>query len=365
MRVAFFGSSLLSSYWNGAATYYRGVIAALSRLGCRTTFFEPDAFGRQQHRDMDPPVWADVVVYGNDPDSLAHAWSRAQSADLIVQASGIGVFDDEILALLVKAKRAGKVCVFWDVDAPATLAQMRANPQHRLCTAVGQLDLVLTYGGGAPVVEAYESFGARRCVPVYNALDPSTHFRVAPDARFKADLAFLGNRLPDRETRVSTFLFDAARLLPERSFLLGGSGWEAWQLPNNVRGVGHVSTRDHNAFNSTPLAIINIARESMAEIGFSPATRIFEAAGAGAAIITDAWEGIEQFLQPGEEVLTAASAADVTKHLQSLTPERACEIGDAARRRILRDHTYDQRAELVFELFSELVAQEEPRVVVA
>src|SRR5689334_14912173 len=124
MQIAFFGSSLLSSYWNGAATYYRGLIAALSRLGCRTTFYEPDALDRQRHRDMDPPDWAEVVVYPATLDAVRSVCQEAAKAQVVVKASGIGIFDDEILEMALAAARPGTVRVFWDVDAPATLASI-------------------------------------------------------------------------------------------------------------------------------------------------------------------------------------------------------------------------------------------------
>lgn len=362
MEIAFLGSSLLSSYWNGAATYYRGIIAALAAKGCRTTFYEPDAFDRQQHRDIDPPEWAKVVVYPAHLDSVKAVCAEASRADIIIKASGVGVFDDELLATALAMARPRSVCVFWDVDAPATLADMQADPAHPVRRALSRIDLVLTYGGGPPVVAGYHSLGARHCVPIYNALDPDTHYPCPPDERFRADLAFLGNRLPDREARVDQFFFEAARRLPEKSFLLGGAGWEPWQLPANVRPIGHLSTIDHNAFNATPLAVINIARESMARIGFSPATRVFEAAGAGACLISDAWEGMELFLDPGEEVLTARDGRDVADILTGLTPERARDIGERARSRILREHTYDRRAEAVVQLLETALAAKRQRI---
>ena len=347
MDIAFFGSSLLSSYWNGAATYYRGIISALARKGCRTTFYEPDAFDRQKHLDIGPPDWANVVVYPAEIDAVKAVCAEAGRADVVVKASGVGVFDDELLELAMGCARDDAVRVFWDVDAPATLAEMSGNSDHPLRRAVPQLDMVLTYGGGPPVIAAYEKFGARRCVPIYNALDAETHFPCPADPRFAADLAFLGNRLPDREARVETFFLEPARHLPERRFIIGGSGWEPQHMPPNVEAIGHVATADHNAFNTSPLAVINIARASMAEVGFSPATRVFEAAGAGACLISDDWEGMELFLQPGVEVLIARDGADVAEIMAALTRERAHEIGDAARRRILRQHTYDRRADAV------------------
>jgi spore maturation protein CgeB len=362
VRIAFFASSLLSSYWNGAATYYRGLISALARQGYRTTFYEPEAFDRQRHRDIDPPDWAEVVIYPATLDGVQRVCARAAAADVIVKASGIGVLDDEILATLVALTPADKIRLFWDVDAPATLAAIARHEQNLLRATLPRLDAVLTYGGGAPVVSAYERLGARLCIPIYNALDPTTHYRVAAEPRFAADLAFLGNRLPDREARVEQFFFAVARQLPQRRFILGGSGWEPWQLPANVQHVGHVPTGDHNAFNSTPLALINIARDSMASTGFSPATRIFEAAGAAACVITDAWRGLESFLQPGQEVLVADDGNSVVSHLANLTAERARRIGGRAQARVLHEHTYDQRASMVARVL-EMLASERRRVV--
>lgn len=363
MHIAFFGSSLLSSYWNGAATYYRGILSALARRGWRVTFYEPDAFDRQRHRDIDPPAWAEVVVFEANEAAMRTCFAEAAAADVIVKANGVGVLDTEILKETVRLAEAGKVALFWDVDAPATLAEIAASAAHPVAAAVPRIDGVFTYGGGDPVVAGYMRAGARLVLPVYNALDPATHFPVAPDPRFAADLAFLGNRLPDRESRVESFFFEAARRQPGRAFLLAGSGWEPWQLPANVRAIGHLPTADHNAFNCTPLAVINISRADMAAMGFSPATRVFEAAGAGACIITDRWQGIELFLEPDREVLVAGSGADVASLVATLTPERAMRIGEKARSRVLREHTYTQRAQLVDGMLRRLLAARAGRAV--
>jgi spore maturation protein CgeB len=285
----------------------------------------------------------------------------AAQAEVVVKASGVGVFDDRLLDGVMGVARQDAVRIFWDVDAPATLAELRAAPEHPLRRMLPALDLVLTYGGGAPVIRSYRDLGARDCVPIYNALDPATHFQVPPEPRFQSDLAFLGNRLPDRERRVEVFFLAAAARLPGRRFLLGGSGWETKPLPSNVVRLGHVATADHNAFNATPLAVLNIARDSMATNGFSPATRVFEAAGAAACLITDAWEGVEHFLAPGEEILVARDGRDVADHLTVLTPERARAIGAAARRRILAEHTYDRRGAEVDALLRERMAAKRER----
>ncbi|HKU62245.1 MAG TPA: glycosyltransferase [Gemmatimonadales bacterium] len=345
LDIAFFGSSLVSAYWNGAATYYRGIIRALARRGHRITFYEPDAYGRQAHRDIPDPPWARVVIYdGEGGDGVARVLEEARAADLLVKASGIGVFDPLLERAVLDIRRSDATVVFWDVDAPATLDRLEQDQDDPFRRLIPKYDLVFTYGGGEPVIQAYRRLGARRCEPVYNALDPETHHPVPPDPRFRADLGFLGNRLPDREARVDRFFLESARLRPDRRFVLGGSGWGDKALPANVGYVGHVYTRDHNAFNCTPRAVLNVNRESMARYGFSPPTRVFEAAGAGGCLITDAWEGIELFLEPGREVLVAADGLQVAEHLDASGTGDGRAIGERARRRILAEHTYDHRA---------------------
>ncbi|MDK1490802.1 glycosyltransferase [Sinorhizobium sp. 7-81] len=359
MRIAFYGSSLVSAYWNGAATYYRGLLRALAARGYEITFYEPDVYDRQKHRDIDVPDWCRVVVYQGTVAALKRVATEAASADVVVKASGVGFEDDLLLAEVMASANPAALKIFWDVDAPATLAELRAAPDHPLRRTLPSLDLILTYGGGDPVVESYRAIGARECVPIYNAVDPETHHPVAADRRFAADLAFLGNRLPDREERMEAFFLQPARQLWQRRFVLGGAGWHDKSLPANVAYVGHVPTADHNAFNATPNAVLNISRASMAENGFSPATRVFEAAGAGACLITDAWEGIELFLTPGQEVLVARDGQDVVELMDNLTQASAKEIGEWALRRVLSEHTYAHRAAEVDRLFRSRARQVE------
>ena len=362
MKIAFYGSSLLSSYWNGAATYYRGILSQLAKRGYQITFYEPDAFDRQQHRDIDSPSYARVVVYPATIEAARNVLAEAGGADIVVKASGVGVFDDELLEGVLDQAAPRALKLYWDVDAAATLEEIGALPDHPLRRRLPEFDLVLTYGGGPPVVNSYTRFGARRCVPIYNALDPDTHHLVAADPRFGADLSFLANRLPDREARVEEFFLRAAAASPDKQFLLGGNGWETKAMPANVQALGHVGTRDHNAFNCTPTAVLNVARDSMANIGFSPATRVFEAAGAAACLITDAWEGIDLFLKPEAEVLVARDGQDVAEQLRTLTRERARAVGQAALARVLREHTYAQRAVQADQVLREELAAKREQV---
>ncbi len=347
LNIAFFGSSLVSAYWNGAATYYRGIIRALHERGHRITFFEPDAYERQKHRDIPDPPWANVVVYSAQSEKYAYdALEAAKSFDLVVKASGVGVFDDLLESAVLSLQGRGRLVAFWDVDAPATLDRVRTHPDDFFRLLIPRYDFIFTYGGGDPVVTEYTRLGAKKCVPIYNALDPATHFPVPAEPRFRCDLCFLGNRLPDREKRVEEFFLKPASAMPKRRFLLGGNGWTDKEMPKSVKYIGHVYTADHNALNCSARAVLNISRESMARYGFSPATRVFEAAGAGSCIISDAWEGVDLFLQPGKEVLLASNGPEVSECVASLTPERARTIGDAARKRVLAEHTYAHRAEL-------------------
>ena len=347
LDIAFFGSSLVSAYWNGAATYYRGVLQALAANGHRVAFYEPDAFDRQKHRDIPDPDWARIVVYPATEDGVARALDAAKNADLLVKASGVGVFDRLLEERIPQLRRPGAMAAFWDVDAPATLDRIAADPDDPSRRLIPQYDLVLTYGGGPPVVAGYRRFGARQCVPIYNGLDPATHYPVMPEPCFACDLGLVANRLPDRERRIEEFFIGVAAELRDRRFLLAGSGWGDKALPASIGYLGHLYTRDHNAFNCSALAVLNVSRDSMASYGYSPATRVFEAAGAGACLITDAWDGIAEFFEPGRELLVAATGPEVAEQLARLKPDEARRIGAAARARALAEHTYARRVALL------------------
>lgn len=344
MKLFVFGSSLTSSYWNGAATYYRGIYRNLAQLGYEITFAEPDAYGRQQRRDNEDFSYAEVVVY-DSPRDIPELIKRASKADLVIKHSGVGVDDALLEERVLECKSYSTQVAFWDVDAPATLASVEANVLHPFRALIPEYDYVFTYGGGPPVVEHYERLGARVCHPVYNALDPRSHYPVAADPQRQCDLVFVGNRLPDRERRVEEFFLTAAEQAPEFTFALGGEGWGGKPLPPNVRWIGHVATSDHNRVNCSAGMVMNINRSSMANFGFSPPTRIFEAAGAAACLLCDDWPGIDECFTPGKELIVIRTAQDVVDALHQYDPEARRNMGQAFYARALRDHTYAQRAE--------------------
>ena len=354
MNIFVFGSSITSSYWNGAATYYRGIYRNLAQLGHNITFAEPDVYGRQDKRDPGDYSYVESIVYST-PSDLPEMYSRATGADLIIKHSGVGADDAELEYAVAQGIEADAIRAFWDVDAPATLARVEHDPDP-FRALIPDYDFIFTYGGGSPVVEHYLQLGARNCSPIYNGLDPETHHPVSKDFSLECDLVLVANRLPDRERRVEQFFIRAAELAPDLRFVLGGEGWGNKPLPSNIRWIGHVATGDHNRVNCSARMVLNLNRDSMARVGFSPPTRVFEAAGAGSCVITDAWLGIETFFEPGKEILIAASAEDIVRSLRTTSAEQATTIGTAMRARALRDHTYAQRAAQVSELLGRAVA---------
>jgi len=357
VKIFVFGSSITSSYWNGAATYYRGIYSNLARLGHQITFAEPDAYGRQQRRDPGDYSYVERLVYSS-PSDLSKIFEQAARADLVIKHSGVGVDDPELEFAVAREIESAAIRVFWDVDAPATLSRIEQDRSDPFRLLIPQYDLILTYGGGPPVVNHYRRLGARDCCAIYNALDPTTHHPAPKDSSLKCDLVFVANRLPDRERRVEDFFIAAAHLAPELSFILGGEGWEGKRLPENIRWIGHVGTSDHNRVNCSARMVLNLNRDSMASVGFSPPTRVFEAAGEGACVVTDAWTGIETFFEPGEEILLVSDANEIVDVLRNTSDERAAQIGTAMRRRALRDHTYAQRAEQLSELLARVENQQ-------
>src|SRR5581483_5888879 len=265
MRIFVFGSSLTSSYWNGAATYYRGIYKNLHTLGYQITFAEPDIYQRQQNRDVQHIDYADVIVY-QTPTDIPKLLETASAFDLIIKHSGVGAEDDLLEQGVLLSRTPANRVAFWDVDAPATLARVEANTADPFRQLIPQYDFVFTYGGGPPVVDHYLRLGAKNCVPIYNGLDPDTHHPVAANSNLLCDLAFVGHRLPDRERRVEQFFLHAAELAPEMTFILGGEGWGGRALPTNVRWIGHVGTNDHNSVNCSARMVLNINRESMASV---------------------------------------------------------------------------------------------------
>ena len=346
LNISFFGPSLVSAVRNPAAAYHRGLIRALADRGHRITFYEPKPEGVKQ-RDIPNPNWAKVVTYPATDESVLDTLEKAEESDLIVKCSSVGVFDELLEAAVLEMKRPGTSVAFLDSDAPATLERLRNDPEDSFRALIPEYDLIFTRYGGTPVVEAYLAGGAAECVPIPDGLDPQIHFSAPSEKKFEADLGLLCDYKPAREARLQEFFFKPASQMPERKFLLAGEEWQDKPMPANINCLGNIRADEHNAFHSTPRAILNLNRGCRAQYGFSPPAGAFEAAGAGACLLMNKWEGIELFLEPDREVLVAGNGDEVAAHLRQLTPEKARLIGRAAYARVLAEHTYAHRAERI------------------
>jgi spore maturation protein CgeB len=261
--------------------------------------------------------------------------------------------DDQLLEQRVLECSAHSIVCFWDVDAPATIARMHQNPGDPMRRAIPQYDAILTYGGGPEIRDEYLKLGSRAYYSIYNGLDVDTHHPVPAEPEFRCDVAFIGNRLPDREKRVEDLFLKAAELAPDKQFLLGGEGWGDKQMPRNVRWIGHVPTHRHNSVNCSAGMVMNINRSSMATYGYAPPTRVFEVAGAGACMLCDEWPGIEEFFEPGKEIIVIDSPEEVVAALALHDETARRQIGNAFNARALRDHTYALRARDAEQAFRE------------
>ena len=323
MKIAFYGSSLLSSYWNGAATYYRGLLKALSALGYEITFYEPDILDRRRHRDMEPPDWCEVVVYQATDAGLRAAIAQAAHAEVVVTASGVGFAD---IACRVRPWQwRGKMRYASGGMSMHRRRLPKSVMMHRIRCAPSfpELDLVLTYGGGDPVIAAYRALGAADCVPIYNALDPATHHPVAADQRYRCRSGVPGQpaagpRSARRGVPAATGGTSAVAAFP--------AGRRRLARPSIARPMSSDRPRRHRGAQRLQCHALVRSSTSAApawlQQAFPPPTRLFEVAGAGACLITDAWDGIELFLTPDSEVLVAAMAGDVVEIMQALTQSK-------------------------------------------
>jgi spore maturation protein CgeB len=343
MRFVVFGLTVSSSWGNGHATHWRGLVRALARQGHAVAFFERDTPFYAAHRDLERLDPGDLHLYEAWDPVLPEATRALAAADVAIVTSYCP--DGVSAAELVLDSRA-RCKVFYDLDTPLTLALARAGqrPAYLGPGGLGRFDLVLSYTGGAALEELRALLGARRVLPLHGAVDPEIHRPAAPSPAYRADLSYLGTWAADRVAPMEALLVEPARLRPERRFLVGGALYPgSYPWPPNVTRVEHVPPADHAAFFASTRATLNLTRAVMARLGYCPPARLFEAAACGAAIVSDAFEGLDRFFTPGREILVARSAADVLAVLDR-SDEDLARLGQAARERALAEHTFEQRA---------------------
>jgi spore maturation protein CgeB len=343
MKLVVFGLSVSSSWGNGHATLWRGLIKALAIQGHTVVFFERDVPYYAAHRDLNELPGGRLVLYGAWEDVRVRAGSELADADVALVTS---YCPDAVAAAEVLLDAAAPVRVFYDLDTPVTLARIRAGVTVPYLTARGlaDFDLVLSYTGGAALAELGDRLGARRVAPLYGSVDPEIHRPVSPLERFRADLSYLGTYAEDRQEALVRFFVDPARRLPGSRFLIGGAQYPAgFPWTDNIYFVHHLPPSEHPAFYNSSRVTLNVTRAPMASLGYCPSGRLFEAAACGVPILSDDWPGLDAFFAPGQEILVARTPADTVDALARGDAELA-RLARAARERALVDHTAARRA---------------------
>jgi len=342
MKLVIFGLTVSSSWGNGHATLWRGLIRALTARGVEVTFFERDVPYYARHRDLAALPAGELVLYPDWTSVAARARTEAAAADAVIVTS----YCPDGRAASALAMEVARRPVFYDMDTPVTLARLAAGDSVDYLPEGGLsgFDLVLSYTGGEALVRLERDLGARRALPLYGHVDPDAHRPAEPQDRFRADLSYLGTYAADRQGAVEALFAEPARLRPHQRFLLGGSGYDgAFPWSDSIFFLDHVAPPEHCAFFASSRLTLNVTRRDMAQMGYCPSGRLFEAAACGAPILTDTWEGLELFFEPGREILNAATTEDALEALD-LAPADLAAIARAARERTLDEHTSAHRA---------------------
>lgn len=344
MKLVFFGLTVTSSWGNGHATTYRALLKALAGRGHRIHFVEKDAEWYRNNRDLPEPEFCSVHLYEDWP-SNAH-WLRklARSADVVVIGS---YFPDAIAVTRDLLADGNQIILFYDIDTPITVSRLRRKDtvEYLDPELIPHYSAYLSFTGGPILRELEDRFGSPLAAPFYCSVDPDLYKPVAPLARFGCELSYLGTYARDRQPKLDCLLGGTAELLPDRRFIVAGPQYPAdIRWTSNVERIIHLSPREHPSFYSSSRFTLNLTRDDMVAAGYSPSVRLFEASACGAAILSDSWPGLPEFLTPGEEILLPAGADEVKQILQSISDEERTRMGLRARQRILDQHTSAHRA---------------------
>jgi spore maturation protein CgeB len=343
MKLVIFGLTISSSWGNGHATLWRGLCRALGRQGHRVIFFERDVPYYAINRDLLAPEGVDLRLYPSWEEALPAARREVADADAAMVTS---YCPDGVAASELVLGTPGPLTVFYDLDTPVTLERLRAGEEVSYLPpgGLGGFELVLSYTGGQALTELRERLGARRVAPLYGSVDPEIHCPAAPVPSFQGDFSYLGTYAADRQEVLERLFLKPARQLPGKRFVIGGAQYPTdFPWGDNVWFVRHLPPADHPAFYASSPLTLNVTRSAMASMGWCPSGRLFEAAACGAAVLSDTWEGLDQFFEPGREILTAATPEEAIAAL-SLPLAEIRRVARAARERTLAEHTAERRA---------------------
>ncbi|WP_460450747.1 CgeB family protein [Alsobacter sp. SYSU BS001988] len=343
MKIVIFGLTVSSSWGNGHATLWRGLIRALAAQGHRVVFFEHDTPYYADNRDLYSLPNGELVLYADWPEAAARARRELADAD-VAMATSFCPHGVEATALMLDAPRP--LSVFYDLDTPVTLSLIEGGADVKAIGPRGlrDFDLVLSYTGGEALAALRSRLGARRVAPLYGHVDPQAHRPDAPLDRFAADLSYLGTYAQDRQAALEALFVEPARRRPGQRFLIAGAQYPPdFPWTDNIYFVRHLPPAEHPAFYASSRLTLNVTRRAMAEMGWCPSGRLFEAAACGAALLSDSWEGLDSFFEPGREILIARSTEDALAAIDRPSGEIAA-IGRRARERVLAEHTSAHRA---------------------
>ena len=343
MKIVIFGLAISSSWGNGHATLWRGLVKALIRRGHHVTFFEHDVPYYAANRDLYDVPGGTLVLYPEWDAVASRARLELADADVGIVTSYCP-HAAEAERLVLDAPRP--IHVFYDLDTPVTLANLEggARPAYVGPNGFGDYDLVLSYTGGRALAALQSKLGARRVAPLYGHVDPDVHRPAAPEVRFASALSYLGTYAADRQAVLEQLFIAPARERPEARFLIGGAQYpQDFPWTNNIFFVRHVPPADHPAFFGSGRMTLNVTRAAMADMGYCPSGRLFDAAACGTAILSDNWEGLDSFFVPDREILIARTTTDALAALD-LDDAEVARIARAGRERVLAEHTSDHRA---------------------
>lgn len=342
MNIIFIGLAITSSWGNGHATTYRSLIKGLHRQRHRVLFLEQDQPWYAANRDAPQLPYCETKLYESAEDLKARFAARIRHADAVIVGSYVRSGASVIDWVLSEARG---VRAFYDIDTPVTLACLRTDAcEYLRAHQIEAFDLMLSFTGG-PTLERLESaYGAKRAAPLYCSVDVDEYY--PRERRKDIDLGYMGTYSADRQPGVETLLNEPARRLPECSFMVVGAQYpKALRWPANVRRADHLPPAEHADFYSRQRWTLNITRADMRAAGHAPSVRLFEAAACGTPIVSDAWPGIEDVLEPGTEVTIARTAEEVVGVLRGIDAAEAQRIARAARARVLSAHSSERRAE--------------------
>ena len=343
MRIVVFGLTISSSWGNGHATLWRGLCRALARAGHHVVFYERDQPYYAEMRDLRSVPGGRLVLYRDWDDVRHRAAADIAEADAAIVTS---YCPDSLAATELIEAQNRALGVFYDLDSPITLARLEQGEEVSYIGANGLagFDLVLSYAGGSALAALADRLGARAVAPLYGHVDPELHRPVPPQPHYQADLSYLGTYSADRQQGITTLLLEPAAASPTSRFLIGGAQYPStFPWSDNIYFVQHLPPSEHPAFFSSSRLTLNVTRRPMAEMGWCPSGRLFEAAACGVPVISDAWEGLDRFFRPGEEILTAEKADDVIAAVDR-DDQDLRRIARRARERTLAEHTSTHRA---------------------